>query len=348
MKTDIAYIGEKPAANNHAGNKARTDIDTLLRERYGEPYERLEEIVFTSFFQKVKYLLNPANWEQIIRIYRLSSRNVIMQYPFYFNPILRKALWNAIKRNRVVFLIHDVNTLRCFKDKDVQEEIDELNMAKAVVVHNDKMGNALQKLGLTAPWISLGLFDYLLPACPQKQLTKGKTVAFAGNLGKSKFLRNPDMQKLDIRFNLYGPGFDRQSIKWNNVHYKGSYLPNEIPYKLEGNFGLIWDGTEIQTCDGSTGVYMQYNNPHKLSLYIAAGLPVIVWNKAAIADFVRRHGIGITVGSLEEVSEKIEKLTDSEYAGMTKNTHIIQKQIVDGGYSKRCLGVIESKIFTNS
>ena len=348
MTKKITFMGVKPPAHNHAGNKARADVDKLLRQAYGEPYENLEEIEFTGFGQKVRYLLDFSHLKQIWRISQMRSENVIMQYPFYFNPILKKALRNSLQENNVVFLVHDVDALRCFQDAQINKEIDELNMAKAVVVHNDKMGQALQKLGLTTPWISLGLFDYLLPACPQKQLTKGKTVAFAGNLGKSKFLRNPDMQKLDIRFNLYGPGFDRQSIKWNNINYKGSFLPDEIPFQLEGNFGLIWDGTDSKTCDGPTGVYMQYNNPHKLSLYIAAGMPVIVWNQAAIADFVRQHGIGITVGSLEEVSEKIQKLTDSEYAGMANNTHAIQKQIVDGGYSKRCLGVIESKIFTIS
>lgn len=33
---------------------------------------------------------------------------------------------------------------------------------------------------------------------------------------------------------------------------------------------------------------MKYNNLHKLSLHICAGMPVVVWDKSAIADFARQ------------------------------------------------------------
>ena len=213
MVHKITYIGEKPAPNNHAGNKARVDVDAILREKYGDPYENLEEIVFTGLGQKVGYVLDPSNLKQIFRIQRMHSQKLIMQYPFYFNPILKKALRNSLGKNEVVFLIHDVNALRSFQDTDIKNEIDELNLAKAVIVHNDNMGEALQKLGLNVPWISLSLFDYLLPDIPQRTFSKGTTVAFAGNLGKSKFMRNAEIETLGLHFNLYGPGFKEEVIK---------------------------------------------------------------------------------------------------------------------------------------
>lgn len=345
MVHKITYIGEKPAPNNHAGNKARVDVDAILREKYGEPYENLEEIVFSGLGQKIGYVLDPSNWKQILRIQRMHSQQVIMQYPFYFNPILKKALRNSLSKNEIVFLIHDVNALRSFQDTDIKNEINELNMARAVIVHNDSMGAALQKLGLNVPWTSLGLFDYLLPNIPQRSFLKGTTVAFAGNLGKSKFLHNAEMETLGVHFNLYGPGFKEEVIKWGNVSYKGSFPPDEVPFKLEGNFGLIWDGTDIETCDGPTGTYMKYNNPHKLSLYIAAGLPVIVWKQAAIADFVTTHKIGIAVESLKEVSEKIKSMPDNEYREMGKAVKKLQKQIVSGSFTKRCLATVEERVF---
>ena len=345
MAEKITYIGEKPAPNNHAGNKARVDVDTILREKYGEPYENLEEIVFTGFDQKIRYLLNPSNWGQIRKIRQLRSQKVIMQYPFYFNPVLKKALRDSLAKNEVVFLIHDVNALRSFQDADVKTEIDELNLAKAVIVHNDIMGSALQDLGLTVPWFSLNLFDYLLPDIPKTTFSKGTTVVFAGNLGKSKFLKNAEIETLGLHFNLYGPGFKEEAIKWSNVSYKGSFPPEEVPFKLEGNFGLIWDGTDIRTCDGPTGTYMKYNNPHKLSLYIAAGLPVIVWKQAAIASFVTMHKIGITAASLADAAEKIQKASDGEYAEMVKAVHKLQKQIVGGSFTRRCLETIEEQVF---
>lgn len=347
MVHKITYIGEKPAPNNHAGNKARVDVDAILREKYGDPYENLEEIVFTGLGQKVGYVLDPSNLKQIFRIQRMHSQKVIMQYPFYFNPILKKALRNSLGKNEVVFLIHDVNALRSFQDTDIKNEIDELNLAKAVIVHNDNMGEALQKLGLNVPWISLSLFDYLLPDIPQRTFSKGTTVVFAGNLGKSKFMRNAEIETLGMHFNLYGPGFKEEVIKWGNVSYKGSFPPDEVPFKLEGSFGLIWDGTDLETCDGPTGTYMKYNNPHKLSLYIAAGLPVVVWKQAAIAEFVTARKIGIAVESLKEVSEKIKSMPDSEYREMGKAVKKLQKQIVNGSFTKRCLASVEERVFNS-
>ena len=246
MNSSISYVGEQPVKNNHAGNKARVDVDAILREKYGEPYENLEEIVFNSFGQKAMYLLNPTNLNQIFRIQQMRSQKIIMQYPFYFNPILKKALHNSLGKNEVIFLIHDINALRSFQDADIKNEINELNLAKSVIVHNDIMGRALQKLGLKVPWISLQLFDYLLPNIPHRTFKKGTAVAFAGNLGKSKFLLNPEMETLGVHFNLYGPNFNEELIKWKNVSYMGSFPPNEIPFKIEGNFGLIWDGTDIR------------------------------------------------------------------------------------------------------
>ena len=344
MVHKITYIGEKPAPNNHAGNKARVDVDAILREKYGEPYENLEEIVFTGLGQKVGYVLDPSNLKQIFRIQRMHSQKLIMQYPFYFNPILKKALRNSLGKNEVVFLIHDVNALRSFQDMDIKNEIDELNLAKAVIVHNDSMGEALQKLGLNVPWISLSLFDYLLPDIPQRTFSKGTTVAFAGNLGKSKFMRNAEIETLGLHFNLYGPGFKNEIIKWSNVSYKGSFPPDEVPFKLEGSFGLIWDGTDLETCDGPTGTYMKYNNPHKLSLYIAAGLPVVVWKQAAIADFVTTHKIGIAVESLKDISERIQTLPDCEYHEMIMAVKKLQKDIVHGVFTKRCLKIAEKML----
>ncbi|NRO11242.1 Beta-1,6-galactofuranosyltransferase WbbI [Lactobacillus helveticus] len=50
----------------------------------------------------------------------------------------------------------------------------------------------------------------------------------------------------------------------------------------------------------NTGNYLRYNDPHKLSLYLASGIPVIIWKKAAEAKFVEENKVGITVDSLED------------------------------------------------
>ena len=50
---------------------------------------------------------------------------------------------------------------------------------------------------------------------------------------------------------------------------------------MEGSFGLVWDGISVETCAGVYGEYLKVNNPHKTSLYLASGIPVIIWKEAA-------------------------------------------------------------------
>ena len=57
MVKGITFIGECQASVNHAGNKARADVDVILREKYGFPYETLGETIFTGFLDRIKYLL---------------------------------------------------------------------------------------------------------------------------------------------------------------------------------------------------------------------------------------------------------------------------------------------------
>ena len=344
MVKGITFIGECQASVNHAGNKARADVDVILREKYGFPYETLGETIFTGFLDRIKYLLKFSALQQIRRIRQLHSQKVIMQYPFYFKTSLKKALRDSLKKNEVIIFVHDVDSLRDIKGADIRTEIGELNLAKAVIVHNNTMGSALQNLGLKVPWFSLGLFDYLLPCIPERSFSKGTTVVFAGNLGKSEFLCNAEIETLGLHFNLYGPNFCKESIKWENVSYKGSFPPDEVPLKLEGSFGLVWDGTDVRTCDGPTGTYMKYNNPHKLSLYIAAGLPVVVWRQAAIADFVETNNIGITIESLTDISKRIQTLSVSEYNEMAMAVKKLQKQVVSGSFTRRCLKIVEGQI----
>ena len=84
------------------------------------------------------------------------------------------------------------------------------------------------------------------------------------------------------------------------------------------------------TCSGNTGEYLKYNNPHKLSLYMASGLPVIVWKKSAIAEFVLSNNVGIAVDSIFEIKDNINKITDEQYADMRKNYLLYKNVYVTG------------------
>lgn len=145
-------------------------------------------------------------------------------------------------------------------------------------------------------------------------------------------------------FELYGVNYEGDDRE--NIHYHGSFLADEIPYHLKGGFGLVWDGDSAETCNGAWGEYLRYNNPHKTSLYLACGIPVIIWENAVLAGFVIDHNVGITVKSLTEIDDTISKLTDEEYRQMKESAVYLSKSIRRGHYIKSALikaGLYDSK-----
>ena len=93
-----------------------------------------------------------------------------------------------------------------------------------------------------------------------------------------------------------------------------------------------------------SGEYLKYNNPHKLSLYLASGIPVIIWEKAAEADFVRKNHLGICVASLFELSEVLKKIDKETYVQMANNVSEFSKKITNGYYTYSALQKAEKLI----
>ena len=143
--------------------------------------------------------------------------------------------------------------------------------------------------------------------------------------------------------NLYGPNYEGEKEN-DNIRYLGSFPPDEIPSVIEGKFGLVWDGEKLDTCEGGTGEYLKYNNPHKTSLYLVAGLPVIIWKKSAMAKFIEREKVGFTVNSLEEIKNKINSMTREEYDEMTANAKAVSARLSSGYYLKKALASCEKKL----
>ena len=83
--------------------------------------------------------------------------------------------------------------------------------------------------------------------------------------------------------------------------------------------------------------YLRINNPHKTSLYLACGIPIITWNKAAIAQYVRKNRVGITVSSLDEINEKLKDVSKDEYNLMRKNAKKCSERVRKGYYLKKAI-----------
>ena len=88
---------------------------------------------------------------------------------------------------------------------------------------------------------------------------------------------------------------------------------------LKEVFGLVWGNSEKSEDELD---YYKLNISYKLSTYLAAGLPVVVPDYLSNADYVREHGLGFVVSSLEEADRCVQECTEEQYARwlLTHNT----------------------------
>ncbi|MCP0887606.1 galactofuranosyltransferase [Ligilactobacillus sp. WILCCON 0076] len=311
--------------SKHAGPKAKVDIDEFLQE---EGYQVLSLNLPTSRLDKLGYRFFKL--PQLFKGKKID--NIIFQYPIY-SVFLTKQIIAAIRKYtqaRIIFVIHDVETLRIYKENSIfkQDELAIFNSVDMLIVHNAKMLNWLKKQGIITKMITLGVFDYRNHQIMQPEHRYNKTVCFAGNLQKSSFLTELSLQNSCCK--VFGPHPAASYPKC--IEYLGVYPADDLPKYLTQDFGLVWDGTSLDECDGVFGEYLKYNAPHKTSLYLSTGLPVIIWKQAAMADFIVANKVGIAIENLHDLDDILAAVTQEEYHQMKENALEIGQQIRQGKY----------------
>lgn len=304
----------------NATGKAKGDIIRILKTM------GIKSLYVPSKYRILRIL---QQWRAITRLKKDDEATVIIQYPAVLDTFISRMAGSC----RLIAIIHDLQSIR--GSKTVTEEIRVLNMFDVVISHNCKMTDYLKENGCSAQIIELGIFDYLNDDSEISHVDFARqSVCFAGNLNKSEFIKN--LYRIDdVKFNLYGL-LDSPDVL-NGVTYSGVLPADKIVNKLSGEYGMVWDGTSTVTCDGVLGNYLKYNNPHKFSLYLAAGKPVIAWKKAAIADFIKDQDVGIVVDNLEELHKKMASITESDYKVMRDNALSIRKRLMSGEYTKKAI-----------
>lgn len=316
--------------------------NVYVKETYNATGKAKGDIITILNSLNINNLYNPSKY----RIFRIVQQNLaiqkiknnsnsilLIQYPAVIDNLLKR----VSKKIRVIAIIHDLQSIR--GTKSVKEEIALLNTFSVVISHNRFMTDYLKNSGLKIPIVNLELFDYLHNTRKAVQHTDfyKKRVCFAGNLNKSKFIKKLNLLR-KTNFLLYGLLDNENTFKNSkNIEYKGSLPSDLIVNKLEGEFGLIWDGDSIETCTGKLGNYLKFNNPHKLSLYISAEKPVIVWKKSAVSEFVEKNKIGIVLNSLGELETALSNLSETNYLEFRKNIRFIKNKVGEGFYTKKAV-----------
>lgn len=340
-------------SKKHAGGKAREDLNLIFYEsgiRKLDIIAPQQERKNANKFQKLKYHYQIGKiWVDAIK--KVNSGDVlIIQFPVINHTLmLKNVIKKAKKKNvKIIAFIHDLEILRLSNAKSIsrlekwrmrREELDELYLFDKIVVHNNQMRKFLfDHFGiLIEKMVVLQIFDYLIPGdfkplqVDEKHM---KNCIIAGNLIRDKAAYVYKLPPLPD-FELYGINYEDSHV--SNIHYHGSYLADELPYHLCGGFGLVWDGDEVDICSGAWGSYLKYNNPHKISLYLACGIPVVIWEKAALAGYVTSNKVGITINSLEELSQRLNDISNEQYNTLKNNAIELSKKLRTGYYTKKAL-----------
>lgn len=342
----LYYIKMHNGTEETAGPKAPNDIYEFTEELGGKSIGFKVPPNKGDLHRKLWMMtVGMCQWGKVFM--KLGKGDVLVyQHPANGTRIANKIIpWiKKIKKAKFIVVIHDLESLRklSYMYNDAIHKIADnelLNNFDKIICHNDEMKKYLIDRGISEDkLVSLEIFDYI-SSLEMKDNYYSNSLAIAGNLfpEKSPYIYKLIEHTFNYQLNLYGPYMDKNIKLGDNIKYFGSFKPDELPGKLEGKFGLVWDGDSLDTCSGNIGNYLRYNNPHKTSLYLSAGIPVIIWKEAAMSNFIEKHKAGILVESLTEIDDVINNISDSDYTELKNNAIQIGMQLRNGYYYKKAV-----------
>ena len=320
-----------------AWTKARMDVSHILkRDGYASMY--LPELKTPG--RLLMFALKLKN-----RISR--SGHIVIEYPFdHRNRSYLLSLFSKLTGVKIYALIHDLNSIR-FSNPEAKE-LAILNLFDGVISHNPAMTAWLAGKGFSRKLVDLDVFDYCNDETAiyhAHQMANPVKVVYAGNLSyaKATYIYDREFNSLkNVDISAYGAFFEAERLAGSTVKYKGVFDPDHPVLDGKYHFGLVWEGTSMETCNGEYGYYLRFNNPHKLSLYIALGLPVVIWEHAAAARFVRDQNIGVTISTLRDLQEIHSRVSNADYETMARNVERLSLKVKKGDYLHDALSKLVS------
>lgn len=323
------YISKNYRHLRSGGDKAKTDVESIISRlgwiNIGLSQGRHDNAATAYFHTLYSMIRGVASLRK--------GDLLLLQYPLkkYFDFVVDRA---RRKDAFILVLIHDLGSFRR-KRLTVKEEIQRLNKASALMVHTSEMKRWLIEHGITIPVFEVGLWDYLTHAITPVSGNPGSSseprIAYAGELSprSNSFICRLAALQPDLKLFLYGKNPSEQ-FDADNISYQGFHDPETLVSHLKGNYGLVWYGSSLTEVDGPIGEYLPYCASHKTSLYLRAGMPVIIWDKAALARTVTDMGVGIAVPSLENLAAMLRDITPDRYREMSSKAREAGRLIAEG------------------
>ena len=336
----LCYLSKNYPNTDGSGNKAKTDNeDTLslmgaVNLANNRTYKHNKIIAFfIDLAGIVKYIFSVRKGDRIV-----------LQYPHkkYFSFICHVARWRKAK---TIALIHDLGSFRR-KRLTIDKEIKRLMNADYVIASNEVMQQWLADHGYRNPTGALGLFDYRSNTQHESsatQLDNGEEkehptrIVYAGALSmrKNAFMLQMAKEELPYEFHVYGNRSGLPQIQDNPQITYHDFMPaEEFIRGVDADFGLVWDGDSTDSCTGNFGEYLRFNSPHKVSFYLRAGLPIIIWRQAAVAPIINKEGVGICIDSIDQLKELLPQLKQEDIEQMRHNVQELSMRLKNGEFLK--------------
>lgn len=258
---------------------------------------------------------------------------VVHQFPTYMSADFEAEWLTAIKDKKAnyVLLIHDFEPFRVTKANPTEFTL--AQKADLIITHSEAMSQYLAKMGVNKKTIVQPLFDYLGPNPPLASYQK--ILNYAGTWQKAPWLQDYQGPALKL--------FGNRPKKWRDwqtpadIEWTGNFEPDDIQNHLDSGFGLLWD-SDFDTLHYQS--YTKINAPHKASLYLKAGLPLIAWQESHIGRLIDRYQIGFTINDLDELEDLMKTLTADQYQSWQANLLPLREQVSEGFFTKTTLEAV--------
>ncbi|MDR0199376.1 MAG: beta-1,6-galactofuranosyltransferase [Streptococcaceae bacterium] len=262
---------------------------------------------------------------------------VVVQFPTgLVNANYNEEFYTILREKsgvKLIAFLHDVRTyIYAGQNYDPKTDLTLkwLRLFDCLIVHNAKFIERLRADSVQVPMVNMHLFDFCYDGplqekhlLPKVYYTSGRRVRLIDYHAKT-------------HLNIIGGRFGEDQL---NIHYFDKMENKAIPAIFDGGFGLADTLPNFSINFGKLDweTYNQLNNPFKLSLYLASGLPVIVSSQSAHAAWIQEKNIGLILDNLNDIDDALSNLTEDDYQAMLAAIKPYQKAVSTGYFAKRAL-----------